>query len=112
MPKPFMKQKSALRASLRKSLTLSCLTLQVSLSARFCMGLDGSFCSTLSGQKAVGTYAVANSVCPKTKEAMVGTLERWTLWFHQLQFDLTGFEVSWSTLALELTSVYDTMYPT
>jgi len=25
---------------------------------------------------------------------------------------LTGFEVSWSTLALELTSVYNSMYPT
>ena len=27
-------------------------------------------------------------------------------------FLLTGFEVSWSTLALELTSVYNKMYPT
>jgi len=27
-------------------------------------------------------------------------------------WELTGFEVSWYTLALEITSVYNTMYPT
>ena len=32
--------------------------------------------------------------------------------WYMFQEMLTGFEVSWSTLALEITSVYNTMYPT
>jgi len=60
-----------------------------------------------------GQVTAESALAPKTYEEQVNCMIRLASIVPNVCYQvLTGFEVSWSTLALEITRVYNTMYST